>query len=378
MSDIYTKLYNLKEKKHTIFNKEYIKEFMKESKENKFIYTNLIKNPIIPKKSYPLNKEKIKDYLINTEESIRPILKKLFDNTKYISYRLFKFALYNNFRELIHYCKINNINTIKLFLADIGDADITDTKITRKSNFWVSQHFYRYLISKKVKIKLEIITNPDSLLIDNDNQLILILDDCSYSGSQLNEVLEYFPSQYNINVYIIIAYITKEAILNITKQIPKNINVILSKYNNIIKSFYEYLSPLEIKKIEKIKGLYDNKYPIYFNHKLADNISTYTDIYLGKIVNKDLVIPVITNCEHITELTFDSIWNPPCPKPPYKISSSDYSKYIDYIKTKSSSTKSTLSSLKQHRSYDNSKTKSILSSLKRPRSYDYINRKIKN
>ena len=51
MSDISNiKLYNLKEKKHTIFNKEYIKEFMKESKENKFIYTNLIKNPIIPKK----------------------------------------------------------------------------------------------------------------------------------------------------------------------------------------------------------------------------------------------------------------------------------------------------------------------------------------
>ena len=182
MSDISNiKLYNLKEKKHTIFNKEYIKEFMKESKENKFIYTNLIKNPIIPKKSYPLNKQKIKDYLINTEESIRPILKKLFDNTKYISYRLFKFALYNNFRELIHYCKINNIDTITLYLGDIGyEGD--NSKILHKSNFWVSQHFYQYLISRKVKINLDIITTREQFNMLDDNHLLLILDDCAYSG----------------------------------------------------------------------------------------------------------------------------------------------------------------------------------------------------
>ncbi len=110
----------------------------------KNIYDSIQLKPVIPKKSYPLNKEYIKNYLDNSDSIYSLILKKLFENTKHISYKTFKFVLYNNFRELVHYCKKNGIKVISLYLDKIDFNDITN-----KSNFWVSQHFYHYLKKKK-------------------------------------------------------------------------------------------------------------------------------------------------------------------------------------------------------------------------------------
>ena len=92
-----------------------------------------------------------------------------------------------------------------------------------------------------------------------------------------------------------------------------------------------------------------NKYLIYFDHKLADGISTiplfysgvmptfYNKIILEKLktesnLDKRLIlenklkshmIPLITNCEHTRNL---DIADPECPKPPYKL------KYSSFIK----------------------------------------------
>jgi len=59
----------------------------------KNIYDCIQLKPVIPIKSYPLNKEYIKNYLDNSDSNYVLILKKLFDNTKHISYRTFKFVL---------------------------------------------------------------------------------------------------------------------------------------------------------------------------------------------------------------------------------------------------------------------------------------------
>ena len=130
----------------------------------KKIYDSLQLKPIIPKKTYPLNKDYIKKYLENSNPEHRDILQKLFDNTKHISYRTFKFVLYNNFRELIHYCKINKIETILLYLDKIDADDITE-----KSNFWVAQHFYQYLKKNKINIKINIIYNSNDIKYLPDN-----------------------------------------------------------------------------------------------------------------------------------------------------------------------------------------------------------------
>ena len=144
----------------------------------------------------------------------------------------------------------------------------------------------------------------------------------------------------------------------------------MSKYNNIIKSFHEYLTPEDKVFLYSIYELKDDKYPIYFNHKLADHISTYTTIYLGAVIDNELVIPVIDNCDHITEVSRADMWDPPCTITPYKISSSDYNEYTSELKTKTSSRSTMLSSLKQPRSYDYIKKIKKPSSLKTVRSYN--------
>ena len=127
---------------------------------------------------------------------------------------------------------------------------------------------------------------------------------------------------------------------------------ILSKNNVIINNMFSYLTPDEKKILEKLNIA--DKYPIYFDHKLADSLSTYTSIYLGKIINLPIVIPVINNCEHITlnKLSYD---NPPCPIPSYKININDKDefgndKYTDIVKYKSLSSVSSLSSIKSIKS----------------------------
>ena len=305
----------------------------------KKIYDSIKTTPYIPSISYPLNQTNIKRYLDATDVRYRHILKKLFDNTIHISYDKFQTSLYIQFESFIKYCNDNTITQISLFLDNIDKNDIT-----QKSNFWVAQHFYQYLKTNNIKIKINIIYNKKDIQFLNDRELILILDDCSYTGNQLKSVLtKDFKSDYRVyNIYILIAYITEKAIKRITSTKLDNITLILSEYNQIIKNFFSYLTDDEIKLATLLLG--EDKYPIYFDHKLADYISTYTEIYSGKIINSTSVIPVITNCEYINNISVIDMWKPKCPITPYKINSSDYASYEDKIKELRSLT--TLSSIR--------------------------------
>lgn len=84
------------------------------------------------------------------------------------------------------------------------------------------------------------------------------------------------------------------------------------------------------KEIDKLEYYYNYllsaefAYPIYFDHKLADDFSTITHFYRGIVPNKNnkknfgknnnklLIIPLFKNCEK-----YDDI----CPYPPYKVKS---------------------------------------------------------
>ena len=79
------------------------------------VYNKLLEIPLIPNKTYPLNKKYIETYLKELGENIRPIIKKIFDNTKHISYQKFKFILNINFKEFIDYYNINKIKNVYLF-----------------------------------------------------------------------------------------------------------------------------------------------------------------------------------------------------------------------------------------------------------------------
>jgi hypothetical protein len=317
--------------------------------------------PLIPNKSYPLNKEKVDDYIKSVDVELKEALTMFFNITKHVSYKTFLFVLQNNFRELIYYLKKNNITNIKIFLGNFGYKTILE-----KSNFWIAQHLYQYLKSKRLVIGITIIFD---FIEAKDNDFILILDDCSYSGSQLSSFftnsIKKLNKINNVKFYILVSFISNKAINAIKhsfNDIKKSKNMLLFTKNNvIIKPLSELMPKKYTDLLDKYYynffetyfhdfyvGVYEkeiefiDKYPIYFDHKLADIISTYTDIYIGFNVfnidadrNADFLI---SNCSYSDEDEgVNYLLEPPCPKPPYKYSFSD--SHMSSFKFKSSFSK---------------------------------------
>ena len=333
------------------------------TKNHELMIEALNTQPLIPAKSYNLNKQYVKLYIEGSNEEIKDELEKFFKITRHVSYKTFKFLLYNNFREFIHYCKTNKVREITLYL---GKIDINNIK--EKSNFWVAQHLYQYIKQRKINIEIKIVLDFKKI---KDGDTVLILDDCSYSGTQLSSIIfanaREINKKVNVVYYVIIAFISEAAkrIIKINFEMyiggspdSKDENVIgsinkliFSKNNVIIKPLKKLMEKEEIKNITTYYKKYytefgatlstplEDKYPIYFDHKLADYISTFTDIYSGVVFNKEKkdIIPVMNNCEHINKVDFKDFYNPLCPYPPYKYSFVDGLKTNENYKIKSKS-----------------------------------------
>jgi len=295
------------------------------------IYNKLLERPLIPNKSYPLNLDNIQKYLAEIREDVRPIIKKIFEKTNHVSYKTFKFILNANFKEFIHYCSINNIKNVYLFFRPYDDESEIPN-IFKKSNFWIAQHFIQYIKKYKIDLNVLVIYNKEDFYFIKTNEIILVLDDCAYTGQQLSFELQNCVNDIKdkkLNLYILITFISEQAIKRIKDDIRTH-NVIFSKNINIIYPMSKYLTKDELKIITKYKigpkfigiDVYTN-YPIYFDHKLADSISTFTSIYSGYIPVKNQVIPVITNCEHIIEFKPKDEEKPKCPPNPYKTKTDD-------------------------------------------------------
>jgi hypothetical protein len=283
------------------------------------VFKELQKKPIIPNKSYPLNKDNVKAFLSELKEPKKSLAEIIFKNTKHVSYKVFKYILNSNFKEFIHYCRVHNIKSVALFL---GQEEINKKSI-KKSNFWVAQHFYQFVKKFDIDIEILIIYNKDDIANITKDQIVLILDDCSYTGSQISSEINYSLSSLQLqkfNIYVLIAFISKNA-MDYIKNCITSKKIIFSKNNIIINPISHYLSKDQIKKYNKIYKL-DSHYPIYFDHKLADTLSTFTDLYSGVVTSKN-IIPVISNCEHINKMKDVNYDVPKCPPPPYKINSSD-------------------------------------------------------
>lgn len=349
--------------------------------------------------SHKINEHKLKLFIDKTEElnneylnrddvikaninSIPPLdikkdLQDFFKATEYVSYRKFKFILEQNFKELITYCKKNNITKINVLLPIGIDYNLKDfdEEYKQKSQYWLLQHLYQYIFKNKIKD----ITLIPLLIFDNnidDNSFVLVMDDASYTGLQLTEYLvDYLRNVTNKNLtfYLLVSYISEEAKNRIIQgafhnrysstnasglkdksesQRNKKHKYIISNNMQIMKPLGYYLKPIQtynifrfevpsfvlynkklftysIEHINHVNNFYKNNYPIYFDHKLADSHSSFPSIYGGiipSIVNKLLLsedninfyqyyFNYIENCK---SLNYINNLYPICPSPPYK------------------------------------------------------------
>lgn len=273
-----------------------------------------------------LDFENINKYLNSLcNEEIKEMMTHFFlENTKYISFKEFKDALFNSFNKFIE-------------LIENKDYYLILHSSARKSNYWCALLLFIYLDeNKNIKRPIRILNNLKIDKNDINDKMLLFLDDASYSGTQLfddiNKQIEDFK-YYNINLVKeknggggvrIIKISDKERLLreeinNIAKNvlIPKILicttyisDIALNKLKSIINEnniiYYDKMVPLsdidneiynkyfnKLLKNEKLfrekerqnpdmeykVGLKDVRYPIYFDHKIADFFSSYPEIY---------------------------------------------------------------------------------------------------
>jgi len=294
-------------------------------------------------KHYPLNhslnKKQIKKFIEASDPEVRTICKKIFDNTQHISFEFFLTRLNICINELL---KIINLNRpIFVFI----DSDTYAKGFKYKSNFWLFTYLKQYIKSKLNKTKEFIIINNLENYFLTNNDTVILIDDCMYSGLQMSNSIRHLinKKKLKLSLYLLVPFISDKSIQKVNDAFNKKHNLytlckIIYPINYIKpRSIDNVLNKDELKFLnnyyKRIDEIYDS-YLIYFDHKLADTISTITPFYLGIVPNqKNLIvlktmnqkhnysyllqiIPVINKCnKYVNHI---DIYSPKCPYPPYK------------------------------------------------------------
>ena len=288
---------------------------------------------IIKPNKHSIDNNNLNLWLNKSDKDIKSIATEFIMKTTYISYKIFVKYLKKSFYEMIS--DLKPIKTLQFLI--ISDYDKTLYKY--KSGYWILNHLYDYIDIKKYSVK--IINN----IKDIDTSIpIIIPDDASYSGSQISSFIEKFENM-SCDIYILIPFLSNTSI-DVIKDMFNASNIdgdifFPNKSKYIIKPIYELMNE---EKIEKLFSYYtkDGKnireYPIFFDHKVADNYSSFPLIYtygvIPNIHNKNIIqmckknrlplkdyfdklerIPILKNCD--INLKYN-ISTPPCPLQPYK------------------------------------------------------------
>ena len=284
---------------------------------------------------YPLNHEinkiNLERFINASDLSVRTIIRKIIKHTLHISFERFLLSFNEIIKKLLEFRQSIKITERPIFVY----LDITYENYKQKSNYWL----YILLKSNLNKIKIKLINKIDDSEIKDDD-IIVFLDDAIYSGQQMGNTLFKFNNNKKIklNLCLLVPYITTKG-ENLIKKVKKhnhtldNCDLIFFNYLLIENDTNKILTDDEIKTIEEFYPYFfetfDDKYLLYFDHKLADLVSTIPIFYSGLVpntYNKDIIkrsdnydkllfIPFINNCEGIRNLDSDT---PECPYPHYK------------------------------------------------------------
>lgn len=231
-------------------------------------------------KDHSIIEYKLNKFINNCDLHIKPIMRKLFNNNAHISFEKFMTYLIKNFKFIIE-------NTSKNLYVYIPD------NFKNKSNYWIYTLMNHYKTRIGYDKELILITSlKDERLIDDD--IILVPDDCIYSGEQMKQIIEDMINKrnLNLNIHLFVSFMTVEGINKITEEFNNNsylnnCKLYLANYiYNIESKINKYLSIKEIKILEEYYSIsINNRYLIYFDHKVADHYSTIPLIYSGIVAS---------------------------------------------------------------------------------------------
>ena len=284
-----------------------------ELNKDNYCMTYELSDKINNRKKIVYNKD---DYLLNLKNSFIDKDNFLYESIKKIlDYKGFGIIPIEDF-----FIKLNT--TFELILNKISNIFETSEQELKeiyihyheinKSNFWLSLLLCKYLNDKNLKDNIknniyfidgvDLIKNRDEKINQKKN-FIFFIDDCSYSGTQLNGIIQTYYKLYsieNINVYTI--YISKFAynkLINLYKDKDDKKNKFFISSNKILddisnnKELYDLLIDNSYVFVEKINGedivLIDiiqylgfsstNIIPILLEIKSADKLSSLQYFY---------------------------------------------------------------------------------------------------
>jgi hypothetical protein len=236
----------------------------------KSILNNTIGSWDLESKDRSLNFEKIKLYLDLLSPEDKHFISFVLNNTTYVTFQQFKKSL---------------IETFENFERSIRQEPFY---ILLRPDKIGSEHWVIALLWEHI-LKLNFVNFIDTYDVLDVPSNIVILDDAMYSGMRVSCTIEEFSfDNLDCKYHIVVPYYTSVSIKKIQSKDQKfslygtvqqpNITEIpgfagdklLEDYNNIAR--FSLLEP--------------HLTPIYFDHKCADETSTYSTIYMDGIISK--------------------------------------------------------------------------------------------
>lgn len=346
------------------------------------------------KKTYPLNPAQLNQWI---EEQGDECSKKFATIVK-------KYARHVSFAEFKN--AMNRLgNAIKLTILDkkydrvvlVLDAPIS------KSNTWAALLLYPY-IREYITDIVNNIYNVKDIMNTTTLQKILVIvpDDASYSGRQLGEGVKDFSARLNypnVDIFIAVPYMGKLAYQTYFRECK---HCIVSNTTELIPTLQENLEAENYPCIPQVKWngylgpvfqYWEGQIPIYFDHKLADGLSTLQKVFaLGPIFTRDVgkeeQIPhsLIDSCEstyndpprNIYEYIGDITSAPEFNEHPEKLCPPPYYKLINYTFKGVPLSQDTILSdyfkklVDHYDHYDDEVTYGAIQHFNLPRYYDYL------
>ena len=313
---------------------------------------NILKTHLEPINKARINEEKIKKYIELYKDENQNFIKRVLNSINHISFNKFCDDTWEQLKKFNSNIKKNNKDYIYILgVNDQNGSSNTDFNIY-KSNLWMFMLIWDKLDKKPIDIILNI---KFAIKFYGDTVEYLIVDDCSYSGTQIveqtlyldaSETLYKYPDSFlikndiykktmfkpvqnhNIKIHLFIPYLSFIAWSKINElKLMTSYDIILyEKY--ILNEFGVVLSSDDGIKLNK---LYSNFYkcnynplnliPIFFDHKIADGLSTVELILTkGQVLdNPNLKLIFVEPCDKLyDDLDEKDIYKPLyCPIPPY-------------------------------------------------------------
>lgn len=259
---------------------------------NKDLFKKLcLQNTIVPEQTHGINELNFQTWVDRQSSQYKDIALIIKKNTRHISFTEFH-------------------NTIKSMVADLQliskqyDQVYLVTGRLRKSSFWVAMLMYKFLLEiHKEDLITEIIKDFMVPLDEHKKILYVYCDDASYSGSQLDQTFHMISSECSHDIFLLCPYMSltaRETLSDFRELVLSSSIQTFYSLEHCIRSDPNITDKNELLDVLKKLQLNTGGHMIYFDHKIADMVSIFQNIYaLGTDLGKktDAPITIIKNCE---------------------------------------------------------------------------------